>query len=130
MDYNYVEYTRGGGDTWAPIVKTVELNLDNYIDVIWAPERGPYSEVVDGCLRRTPAGIKALRDELNFYINLGNSPKERNKMNDKVVEQTENLAVISDVKHYAIERDENGNEVRREISQVDFEKEFKGESAN
>ncbi len=51
-------------------------------------------------------------------------------MNDKVVEQTENLAVISDVKHYAIERDENGNEVRREISQVDFEKEFKGESAN
>lgn len=45
-------------------------------------------------------------------------------MNEHNVEQTETVAVISDVKHYAIERDENGNEVRREISQVDFEKEI------
>ena len=44
-------------------------------------------------------------------------------MNDQVVEQTESMALISDVKHYAIERDENGNEIRREITQADFEKE-------
>lgn len=36
-------------------------------------------------------------------------------MNDQVVEQTETMAVISDVKHYAVDIDADGNEVRREI---------------
>lgn len=37
-------------------------------------------------------------------------------MNDQTLESTETVAVISDVKYYAIDRDEDGKEVRREIA--------------
>ena len=41
-------------------------------------------------------------------------------MNDHAMEQTKELAMpfVSDVKHYAITLDENGNEVRKEITPV------------
>lgn len=35
---------------------------------IWDPSKGPFSEVVDGCLRRTPAGITALREEIACHL--------------------------------------------------------------
>jgi len=50
-------------------------------------------------------------------------------MNDQVMEQTDSVAVISDVKHYAIDIDENGNEVRREIPAFDIPEESKPATA-
>ena len=80
MDYTYVEYIDAGGGTFAPIVRTVELTHDNFMDVIWAPERGPYSEVIDDCLRRTEAGMKALRTELEYRLfHLDNNVQEKEK---------------------------------------------------
>lgn len=53
-------------------------------------------------------------------LTLAISPKERIIMNDQVMEQTDTVAIISDVKHYAVDIDENGNEVRREIPSFDI----------
>lgn len=49
-------------------------------------------------------------------------------MNDQVVEQTETMAVISDVKHYAVDIDADGNEVRREIPAFDIPSEAEPKS--
>lgn len=50
--------------------------------------------------------------------------KERNRMNDQVntipVEQAESMVAITDVKHYAVDIDADGNEVRREIPALDI----------
>jgi hypothetical protein len=52
-------------------------------------------------------------------------PLERNIMNDHNVEQTTPVAgTISDVKHYAISFDADGNEIRTEIPEAEFNKEF------
>lgn len=44
-------------------------------------------------------------------------------MNDQALEQTTAVASISDVKHYAVEFDKDGNEVRREIPAFDIPEE-------
>ena len=41
-------------------------------------------------------------------------------MNDQAMEQTDAVVAISDVKHYAVDIDENGNETRREIPAFDI----------
>jgi len=41
-------------------------------------------------------------------------------MNDQTIEQAESMVVISDVKHYAVDIDADGNEVRREIPAFDI----------
>lgn len=69
MDYTYVEYIDGGAGTWAPVIKTIELTDDNFMEVIWDESRGPFSTTTDNHLRRTPEGMKALRTELEYRLN-------------------------------------------------------------
>lgn len=38
------------------------------IEKIWDSKKGPFTEVVDGCMRRTPAGITALREEIAYHL--------------------------------------------------------------
>lgn len=51
--------------------------------------------------------------------------QERNRMNDQAMEQTDSMVAITDVKHYAVEFDADGNEVRREIPAFDIPSEPK-----
>lgn len=46
-------------------------------------------------------------------------------MNDQVMEQTDSMVAITDVKHYAVDIDADGNEVRREIPAFDIPSESK-----
>lgn len=54
--------------------------------------------------------------------------QERMRMNDQAMEQTDTVAIISDVKHYAVDIDADGNEVRREIPAFDIPSEAEPKS--
>ncbi len=70
------------------------------------------------------------RNDFNNYLNnLAISPRKNKMENEDNMELAETQLAITDVKHYAVDIDADGNEVRREIPAFDIPSEAKEPTA-